>query len=53
MKSGDKFCWSCGSSLFGNDKFCRECGVDLEQREPVAEDTQEKLVSEEDGSQER
>lgn len=42
MASGDKFCWSCGSSLFGNDKFCRECGVDLEQREPVAGETQGK-----------
>jgi uncharacterized membrane protein YhaH (DUF805 family) len=45
MASGDKFCGSCGSALFANDKFCRECGVDLEQREPVADDAKAKSTS--------
>jgi len=45
MASGDKFCWSCGSSLLAKDMFCRECGADLRKDEPVAEDAQEKLAS--------
>ena len=42
MASGDKFCWSCGSSLLAKDIFCRECGADLRKDEPLAQDTQDK-----------
>jgi len=47
MASGDKFCWSCGSSLLAKDMFCRECGSDLRKDEPLAQDTQDKPTPQE------
>ncbi|PKB68638.1 MAG: hypothetical protein BZY82_00205 [SAR202 cluster bacterium Io17-Chloro-G3] len=35
MGSEDRFCWSCGSGIWGNDQFCRKCGTDLNKRVPL------------------